>query len=53
MIDVYCVNVGTKYTRDFDRRIKDAVAKQRTIEQNFNSLKDKHEKQQYKGINKQ
>ena len=27
MIDVYCVNVGTKYTREFDQKLKDSVAK--------------------------
>ena len=38
MIDVYCVNVGTKYDRDFDRKLKDSVAKHLTLEHTFTCL---------------
>lgn len=50
MIDVYCVNVGTKYTRDFDRRLKDSVAKHLTLEHTFTCLTDKPEKEHDKVI---
>lgn len=45
MIDVYCVNVGTKYDRDFDRKLKDSVAKHLTLEHTFTCLTDKPEKE--------
>lgn len=45
MIDVYCVNVGTKYTRDFDRKLKESVAKHLTLEHSFRCLTDKPEKE--------
>ena len=44
MIDVYCVNVGNKYTRDFDSKLKDSVAKHLTLEHNFTCLTDRPEK---------
>lgn len=43
MIDVYCVNVGSKYDRDFDRRLKESVAKHLTLEHTFTCLTDKPE----------
>ena len=45
MINVYCVNVGTKYDRDFDQRLKDSVAKHLTLEHTFTCLTDKSEKE--------
>ena len=44
MIDVYCVNVGTKYTREFDEKLKDSVAKHLTLEHTFTCVTDKPEK---------
>ncbi len=44
MIDVYCVNVGTKYNRGFDQKLKESVAKHLTLEHNFICLTDKPEK---------
>ena len=44
MIDVYCVNVGTKYTREFDQKLKDSVAKHLTLEHTFTCVTDKPEK---------
>ena len=44
MIDVYCVNVGTKYNRDFDQKLKESVAKHLTLEHTFTCLTDKPEK---------
>lgn len=44
MIDVYCVNVGTKYSRDFDIRLKESVEKHLTLEHTFTCLTDKVEK---------
>ena len=44
MIDVYCVNVGTKYTREFDQKLKDSVAKHLNLEHTFNSVTDRPEK---------
>ena len=41
MIDVYCVNVGTKYTREFDQKLKDSVEKHLTSEHTFTCLTDK------------
>ena len=45
MIDVYCVNVGTKYDRDFDQKLKESVAKHLTLEHTFTCLTDKPEKE--------
>tara|TARA_R110000822_G_scaffold34992_2_gene98856 strand:- start:831 stop:1406 length:576 start_codon:yes stop_codon:yes gene_type:complete len=45
MIDVYCVNVGTKYNRDFDQKLKESVAKHLTLEHTFTCLTDKPEKE--------
>lgn len=45
MINVYCVNVGTKYNREFDQRLKDSVAKHLTLEHTFTCLTDKPEKE--------
>ena len=45
MINVYCVNVGTKYTRDFDNKLKESVAKHLTLEHSFTCLTDKPEKE--------
>ena len=45
MIDVYCVNVGTKYTRDFDKKLKDSIAEHFTLEHKFTCLTDKPEKE--------
>ena len=45
MINVYCVNVGTKYNRDFDQRLKDSVAKHLTLDHKFTCLTDKPEKE--------
>ena len=45
MIDVYCVNVGTKYTRDFDQKLEESVAKHLTLEHSFRCLTDKPEKE--------
>ena len=50
MIDVYCVNVGTKYDRDFDRKLKDSVAKHLTLEHTFTCLTDKPEKEYDKPV---
>ena len=44
MIDVYCVNVGTKYSREFDQKLKESVAKHLTSEHTFTCLTDKPEK---------
>ena len=44
MIDVYCVNVGTKYSREFDQKLKESVAKYLTSEHTFTCLTDKPEK---------
>ena len=44
MIDVYCVNVGTKYTREFDQKLKDSVAKHLTLEHTFTCVTDRPEK---------
>lgn len=44
MIDVYCVNVGTKYNRDFDQELKESVEKHLTLEHSFTCLTDKPEK---------
>jgi|TARA_A100001015_G_scaffold283811_1_gene349497 hypothetical protein len=44
MIDVYCVNVGTKYTREFDEKLKDSVAKHLTLEHTFTCVTDRPEK---------
>jgi len=43
MIDVYCVNVGKKYTRDFDQRLKESVAQHLTLEHTFTCLTDRPE----------
>jgi hypothetical protein len=45
MINVYSVNVGTKYDRDFDQRLKDSIAKHLTLEHTFTCLTDKPEKE--------
>ena len=45
MIDVYCVNVGTKYGRDIDSRLKQSVEKHLTLEHKFYCLTDKPEKE--------
>ena len=50
MIDVYCVNVGTKYTRDFDEKLKDSVAEHLTLEHNFTCLTDRPEKEYDKPV---
>lgn len=44
MINVYCVNVGTKYSRDFDEKLKDSIAKNLTLPHTFTCLTDKPEK---------
>ena len=43
MINVYCVNVGKKYTRDFDQRLKESVAQHLTLEHTFTCLTDRPE----------
>jgi hypothetical protein len=50
MIDVYCVNVGTKYGRDFDSRLKESVAKHLTQEHTFTCITDKPEKEYDKPV---
>ena len=45
MIDVYCVNVGTKYTRDFDSKLRDSVANHLTLDHTFRCLTDRPEKE--------
>ena len=45
MIDVYCVNVGTKYTRDFDKKLKNSVAEHLTLDHTFRCLTDRPEKE--------
>ena len=45
MINVYSVNVGTKYDRDFDQRLKDSIAKHLTLEHTFTCLTDKPKKE--------
>jgi hypothetical protein len=45
MINVYCVNVGTKYDRNFDSRLRESVDKHLTLEHNFICLTDKPEKE--------
>ena len=44
MIDVYCVNVGTKYSRDFDFKLKESIAEHLTLEHRFTCITDKPEK---------
>lgn len=44
MIDVYCVNWGTKYSRDFDQKLKDSVARHLTLPHTFKCLTNKPEK---------
>lgn len=43
MIDVYCVNVGTKYSRDFDLKLKQSIAEHLTLEHRFTCITDKPE----------
>lgn len=50
MIDVYCVNVGTKYDRGFDQRLRDSVAEHLTLEHTFTCLTDRPEKQYDKPV---
>ena len=50
MIDVYCVNVGTKYGREFDSRLKESVARHLTLEHTFTCLTDKPEKKYDKPV---
>src|SRR6056300_1305339 len=45
MIDVYCVNVGTKYSRDFDVKLRESVTKHLTLEHTFTCITDKPEKE--------
>lgn len=45
MIDVYCVNVGNKYDRDFDSRLKESVDKHLTLDHTFTCITDKPEKE--------
>ena len=44
MINVYCVNVGKKYNRDFDEKLRDSVAEHLTLEHKFTCLTDNPEK---------
>ncbi len=50
MIDVYCVNVGTKYNRDFDKKLKESIDKHLTLEHTFTCLTDKPEKEYDKPV---
>jgi len=45
MIDVYCVNVGTKYDRGFDSRLKESVDRHLTLDHTFTCITDKPEKE--------
>lgn len=45
MIDVYCVNVGTKYDREFDQKLKESVNKHLSLEHTFTCLTDRPEKE--------
>ncbi len=50
MINVYCVNVGKKYNRDFDEKLRDSVAEHLTLEHTFTCVTDKPEKDYDKAV---